>query len=446
VIIFILSSELLHSQITTNELPTSFTLTGLLSQPKVISVEPPDRARIHTEDAINDTIPGVLNRVAVPIPIRLNTNDYGVWETLPEGDLLWRLTLYVENAQSLDLTFGEFWLPVKGSFYIYSPETKQTIGAITSEFLRGNKENPADFSTGIIYGDELTLEYYQPAYIKELPIIKVSNIYYGYRYIKKYSGTKSFGDSGDCQVNINCSEGQSWQADKKAVARIYVKLPYGAGWCSGALVNNTGNNLEPLFLTANHCMDDYFDAISNPNLSQWIFYWDYEFPGCNDQSNEPTIKSTVGATVIANNASSDFALFELTQDPRNLTNFVPYYLGWDRSGNSGTGGVGIHHPVGDVKKIATYNITPPNSDCFYSGNNNFWRVNWQSTTHGWSVTEGGSSGSPLINNNHRVIGQLYGAGPLCANPNCSTLHKILVTTANLVYPGLEMKRQTAVVV
>ncbi len=41
------------------------------------------------------------------------------------------------------------------------------------------------------------------------------------------------------------------------------------------------------------------------------------------------------------------------------------------------------------------------------------------TANGHSVTEGGSSGSPLLNSNHRVIGQLYGAGQNCANPNCS---------------------------
>jgi len=40
------------------------------------------------------------------------------------------------------------------------------------------------------------------------------------------------------------------------------------------------------------------------------------------------------------------------------------------------------------------------------------------TIHGWSVTEGGSSGSPLYTSDHRVIGQLFGYG-YCDNPNCS---------------------------
>jgi hypothetical protein len=57
----------------------------------------------------------------------------------------------------------------------------------------------------------------------------------------------------------------------------------------------------------------------------------------------------------------------------------------------------------------------------YLPNSNFWKINWMATTHGHSVMEGGSSGSPLLNNNHRVIGQLYGAGDasVCPNTNCS---------------------------
>ena len=88
-----------------------------------------------------------------------------------------------------------------------------------------------------------------------------------------------------------------------------------------------------------------------------------------------------------------------------MIGFNPYYLGWDRSGNSGTGGVGIHHPKGDVKKIATLNHTPNNG---WNGKSMYWSFYWDATPNGYSVTEGGSSGSPLINNNRHIIGQLYG--------------------------------------
>ena len=159
------------------------------------------------------------------------------------------------------------------------------------------------------------------------------------------------------RVNINCSEGQNWQDEKRAVARILLTFPDGVGWCSGALINNTSENFSPYLLTANHCLRNYYDAVSNASAPNLIFYWDYEFSGCDNQSAEPTIKQTIGATIVANNSISDFALLQLTQNPRNLTNFNPYYLGWDRSGSTGgSGGVGIHHPMGDVKKLSLIHI------------------------------------------------------------------------------------------
>ena len=73
-----------------------------------------------------------------------------------------------------------------------------------------DRDNPAPFTTGIISGDAITVEYFAPSYVISKPIISIENIYYGYRNISKY-GLKDFGDSGNCQVNINCSEGQNWQ-------------------------------------------------------------------------------------------------------------------------------------------------------------------------------------------------------------------------------------------
>jgi hypothetical protein len=125
----------------------------------------------------------------------------------------------------------------------------------------------------------------------------------------------------------------------------------------------------------------------------------------------PESRSTSGATVVANNSLADFALLQLTEDPKNLISFTPFYLGWDRSGNSGTGGVGIHHPAGDVKKISAYTITPQSTQYLSNTVNatkDHWRVTWSSGT-----TERLSSGSPLINGERRIIGQLHGGSSAC---------------------------------
>ena len=155
-------------------------------------------------------------------------------------------------------------------------------------------------------------------------------------------------------------------------------------------------------------------------------------------TTEPIIRSTTGATVRANNDVSDFGLLELTQDPRSLAGFTPYYLGWDRSGNAGTGGVGIHHPRGDVKKIATYNTTPTNSTCV---NNNYWITGFIETApNHHSVMEPGSSGSPLINSQKKVIGQLLGPGNfiLCPEYLCGNnpeLQRVSYGKFNISWTG-----------
>lgn len=405
-----LSLSSVFAQLSTNETPLGLMRKASKLSEMVIEIKAPDSRQIQMEDRKNDD--GGLQRVSVAIPVKLSSENDGSWEKTLNGLNVWRLTISVQDAQSLDFSFDEFWLPEGGKFFIYNPETQESIGAITNEFLQGDKKRPANFSTGMILGDKVTLEYFQPSEVKEKPIISISAVYYGYRFVNIY---RNIG-LDHCQVNINCSEGQNWQAEKEAVARIYVKTPTGAGWCSGALVNNTENNLTPLFLTADHCLDGVFDAESNSNLSQWVFYWHYEHPTCSNSSTEPPIYSTVGATVKANNSTTDFALLELTQDPRNLPNFTPYYLGWDRSGNAGTGGVGIHHPRGDVKKI---------SIDYRSLTNYASVIEWQNkppsqpNTHWKSVIdvgtqERGSSGSPILNYDRKIIGQLHGGMKGCA--------------------------------
>lgn len=297
---------------------------------------------------------------------------------------------------------------------------KQHIGGFTCQNNKGDKNSIQGFATGLLYGDEITIEYFQPKEINSDAVISIAYVVHGYRYITLPD--RLLGGSGDCQVNVNCSEGNNWQNEKRAVALILVN---GNRYCTGSLIRSTSNDFQPLFLTADHCLGGWanenykYDAINSPTLNHWTFWWNYEAPGCDNPANEPGHFTTNGATVLANNSYSDFALLELSEDPLSLSNYTPYYLGWDWSGTSGTGGVGIHHPCGDLKKISTYNMTPISSDFLNNIEDNsgsHWRVNWiQTSSYGHGTTEGGSSGSPLLNNSHRVIGQLHGGFSSCSN-------------------------------
>ncbi len=110
------------------------------------------------------------------------------------------------------------------------------------------------------------------------------------------------------------------------------------------------------------------------------------------------------------NSGSDFLLLE-AEDAINAS-WNPFWLGWDATTDAHTGGVGIHHPAGDEKKISTYTGNAQNSSQ-WNGMSTHYRVVWSGTESGWGVTEGGSSGSPLFESGGKVIGTLTGGGSFC---------------------------------
>lgn len=403
------------AQLCTNELPISFDpqMKSILSSKqtiKTVTMPALDMAKIVKEDEEDEEY-GMPPRFGYSHKVNYNLDNSGKWLTLPNGDKLWRLNVVCPNALSINFLYDKFWIPEGGKFFIYSKDKKHSIGAFTSINNKGDSINVRGFATGLVYGNDVMLEYYQPKEVTSNAIISIEYIVHGYRYINIED--KGFGESGSCQVNVNCSEGQEWQYEKKAVALILVN---GNRYCTGSLINTADLSQVPYFLTANHCVCDYGDAVNNPNLDFYSFYWKYEAPGCTNVNVEPTPVSTSGATIVANDSISDFALLRLTENPQLLTNYIPFYLGWDRSGYSGNPGVCIHHPSGDVKKISTVNLQPQSTeygDIVMTNAGTHWMVTWKATSNGHGTTEGGSSGSPLLTAAHKVIGQLHGGLSNC---------------------------------
>ncbi|MCL2182405.1 MAG: serine protease [Chitinispirillia bacterium] len=411
------------AQLSTNEFPISFKYNFSKETVPTIVMPTVDTVKLKEEDT-QEVHFGLPPRFGFMHTTNLNLTKEGKWHVLENGDKLWQLAIVCPDALTINLLYDKFWLPPGAKFFIYSQDKKHHIGAFTEINNKGTKDKIQGFATGLIRGNAVMLEYYLPKNSTEEGIISISGVVHGYKptiFSNEYGfGTvprDGFGLSGSCQVNINCSEGTNWQNEKRAIALITIN---GVRNCTGALINNTNNDFHPYFLTADHCLRAGQTATENPNLYNWMFYWNYELSGCNNSSVEPLAFSTSGANVLANwshnnnllTGGSDFALLELTENPVQLSTytppFMPYYLGWDRTGNVPSSGVGIHHPQGDVKKISTLNNIPGTYG-------NYWDFFWSPTTNGFSVTEGGSSGSPFINSSRRVIGQLQGG----SNINCN---------------------------
>ena len=360
-----------------------------------------------------DNISGKVPRFGYPFEVDFNLNNSGNWTTLDNGDRLWLLSIECPEAKSINLLYDKYWLPEGATLHIYNENKSQTIGAFTSKNNRGTYQKPKGFATGLLAGSSITLEYYEPKKAKNKGIISISTVVHGYKKINFlrpfYKDKKgAFGNSGNCNVNVNCPEGSNWQHEKTGVVLIIVN---GSGFCSGSLINSTAQDGKLYLLTAHHCLKG-LDAVTNPNASNWMFYWNYESKNCSN-NNDFTPPSTSGATLLANNKESDFALFELTESPYDLNpSLKSYFNGWDRRNTSAIKVTGIHHPRGDIKKICVENdqiTSTKHGKTRVRSNGTHWRVaDWDV-----GVTEGGSSGSPLFNQQSRIIGQLHGGSAEC---------------------------------
>ncbi|PLX00600.1 MAG: hypothetical protein C0594_15525 [Marinilabiliales bacterium] len=399
-----------YSQVSRGGLPPSFLYPDMQSS-NINVVQPPDMKQISEEDNKKDNAGGV-RRIAISVPVDISPFDAGKW-SIQEGMKVWQYALRCPGALALGLYFDDFHLPVGGKLFVYNESKTQLLGAYTDL----NNSKSGYFAIELVEGDAVFIEYIHPEDQENSLRMHLSELAYAYRDVAFSSNTK-VNESGDCMVNINCSpEGDDWQDEKRGVARILLKIGADYGWCSGSLVNNTGDDCYPYFLTAFHCGD----GSSAADMEQWVFYFNYEATSCDNPLSAPSYNSISGATGVAEGQISGGSDLRLV----HLNSYVPedynaYFNGWNRENSSSSAGVGIHHPAGDIKKISTYTSSTwssgPNIGGSQMASNSAWGVTWTSTTNGYSVTEGGSSGSPLFNSNGLIVGTLTGGSSSCDNP------------------------------
>jgi hypothetical protein len=352
-------------------------------------------------------------RFGIILPVDVSPDRSGSWTTLPNGITIWRATVSSPGALALSAYFDKFHLPEGGKLFIYNADRSQLIGAFSSL----NNSQSGLFATELIAGDEMTLEYVQPYENDLAPQIHLNELTYAYRgvgFLDKQGYNPA--SAGKCEVNVNCPEGDNWQAQKNGVTRIHLKRAGGTYWCSGSLVNNTREDNIPYILTANHCGYDATEA----ELEQWVFYLGYEAPEC-VYTGYPSAKSMTGATVKAHSGDliktgSDFYLVRMNENIPD--SFHVFYNGWSRGNDyPSTSGVGIHHPGGDLKKISTYKTVLQSTTWMGNPGLTHWEVVWAQTVSGHGVTEGGSSGSPLFDKYGRIVGALSGGSSTCDSIN-----------------------------
>lgn len=373
-------------------MPKSMTM-DLFSRDVPVQVMPSvDVPALMAEDDINNALKIGPYRFGENLEVEVNATTHGQWEEMKAGARIWRMGFRCVGAYSVNFIFDDLYLPQGATLHFYDVNGENMYGPF------GIADNRADggFATFPIPGEVVYIEYYEPGNVRGQGRLSLETVTHAYRDIFHLDDSRG-GGSGACNNNVNCPEGANWQDNKRSVA---IMINGGSGFCTGAMVNNTAQDGTPYFLSANHCMGG--------GTANWVFKFDYEHPGCTNTGG-PNLSGgnfTQGAVIRAQNAGSDFALLQLNTTP--LLSHNIYYSGWDNSGITPTNQVCIHHPSGDYKKISF-------------DNNAASAANWQSAAC-WRIatwedgtTEPGSSGSPLFDQNQRIIGQLFGGTANCSN-------------------------------
>lgn len=410
-----------YAQISEGGTPTSFKYQNTLKS-DLPTVQIPINFSVEDLKTVDrwQVSQGAPLKVGVLLPTDLTIDNAGSWNTLPDGKRVWRLQVQAKDAIALMLSFRDFYIPENGKLFIYSSDKTHLIGAFTHHTNPPTKE----YATEFLAGDKIILEYEAGISENEHPRIAIDAVGYGYNHlhVSRTIADTGPGTSGSCMVNINCEEGEAWQTEKNGVCQMTLPIGNYIYICSGALVNNTAEDLKPYILSAFHCID--LDIpVTEKNLNKYTFYFHFEHTGCENNSSIASYRTITGCKKIAGiplDGGSDGLLLLLNQTIPEHYN--AYYNGWDRSNTAAQSGVGIHHPSGDYMKISTFNKVARTSTWYGIDNikgapNAHWNVVFEQTANGHAVTEGGSSGSPLFNQNKQIVGTLSGGSSSCEKPN-----------------------------
>lgn len=385
-----------------------------------------DRKQLLEEDAQRDA-EGMAPRFAVPHQVRITPDNDGTWERLDRDTMLWRLRITSENAVSINLGFTRYHMPEGGQLFLYNAD--QTY--VVRPFTAADNAPHGELWTPPVPSGDIIVELTIPASQRRNLTLELGSINIGYRGFHEIGAILS----GSCNVDVVCDEGDDWRDEIPAVAVISTG---GSTFCTGFMVNNVRNDLTPYFMTAQHC------GISAGNAASLVVFWNFENswcrppgqPGSGGTGDGTLDQFNTGSVHRAAYGPSDVTLVELTSDP-DPSWFISY-AGWDATGEDAEWAVGIHHPSTNEKRIS-FQWYPTTTTSYLGeavpGNGTHVRIiDWDLGT-----TEPGSSGSPLFNQDHRVIGQLHGGYASCTSMTSDWYGKFSVSFEGGGSPGNSLK-------
>lgn len=337
----------------------------------------------------------------------------------------WGASFRVENARRIRLRLDDVDLPAGTTLWVYG--TSGEARAFDTSLVDANKS----LWTPSVDGDTLHLEVEVPpgtsASFSVREVLELLNA----------RGARlpvDINDEPTCLVDqavacVGAGEFSALTFAKAAVGQMEFNVGSSGFVCSGTLITDQQQSGTPYFLTANHCISTQASASSLET------YFDFMFKGC-AWGDYDYLAPISGSTLLTTSQTTDVTLLRLSSIPGNRA-----FMGWTTTPPA-VGAVlhRISHPVPDGSPIGAFpqmysRTIVTNATCSGIPKPQFIYSN--ESNGGEGGVYGGSSGSAIMLNDGKIVGQLRGSCG-CVDPSaacdrdCETIDGSFAESFNLL--------------
>lgn len=314
---------------------------------------------------------------------------------------VWSAIVRSPGATGLRLHFPGFSLPAGAELYVYSSQG-EAFGPYTGK----GPGDAADLWTNTISGQELRVQLRVDNAVRgkvelQLADVVVLGEKFVFGVMSDESNSRAFCSfNASCITNVTCSAPPAAiTTARNGMAHLQFVVGGSTYICSGGTMNDTvAATSIPYFLTANHC----FSTQAQTNTLEAFFK--FHTP-CGGACYNPrgSVPRTLGGTLLRTNSQSDYTFLRLA----GALPAGSVLNGWSSAAVANTAGTQLYrisHPKGAPQSYSRHSVNTTAGTC-----GGWPRGRWIYSNDTLGATEGGSSGSPVMNVNGQVVGQLSGA-------------------------------------
>ena len=369
----------------------------------------PERERHGQASRKNGDVVDKRLRSARATAASVTTDRDGRWDRLDDGSELWRASVRASGATDLRLGLARLALPEGATLHVIGADGYYQGPYTARDAVRGSLSLP------VVPGDTATLELrLRAGTARDAAAIELADVGAGFLDLfarRTPKASTGLGASGACNIDVACPLGDAYPDEIRATGHYEFRSGGNYYICTGTLLADVPRDRRNLFLTANHCIANASEAASI------VVYWNYQSTRCGSLAAPAggwLDDNQQGASLRATRADTDVTLLELDDAPDPAWNL--FHAGWDATGTTPGATIGIHHPLGDAKKITAGPRPTTMGNCITGGTS---ASHWRAGPYSQGTTEGGSSGSALFaaqggSNARQVIGILSGGSAACS--------------------------------